>query len=380
MIRPSTRIALFFAVAIAAWAQGPAPKAKGRAKNIILFLADAGGVPTVNAASIVGYGEPQKLFVQSWNQIGLSDTSTASQWVTDSAAGMTAIVTGVKTHNGVISMGPDTVRGKQDGTPLKTILEHAEEHGLSTGVVSNVNITDATPAACYAQANDRRKFAEIFSRIFQPRFGDGVDVVLGTGREAIWKDAKAKSIDIDGMAKAKGRAIHSALDAIPETEARPIAVLDRDFDVPKATRRAIKALSANRKGYFLMVEWDTHTDNPKRGLENMVGLDKLIREVAGLVNPKDTLLIFTADHSFELRTKGGLRADPLLKGFDEWQQTHKPNETVEIPALRVGHSHTGEEVVVAARGPGSNAVSGFMPNTRIFEIMMNAFGWRSTGR
>lgn len=375
MIRNLSRLASTLCLSMALGAQSPVPKSKGRAKNIILFLADAGGVPTVNAASILGYGEPQKLFVQSWRQIGLSDTSTASQWVTDSAAGMTAIVTGVKTHNGVISMGPDTVRGKQDGAPLKTILEYAEEHGLSTGVVSNVNITDATPAACYAQANDRRKFAEIFARIFQPRFGDGVDVVLGTGREAIWKDAKAKSIDIDAMAKAKSRTIHASLDAIPETESRPIAVLDRDFDVPKATRRAIKTLSANKKGYFLMVEWDTHTDDPKRGLENMVGLDKLIREVAGLVNAKETLLIFTADHSFELRTKGGLRADPLLKGFDEWRKTHKASETVEIPALRVGHSHTGEEVIVAARGPGEAAVSGFMPNTRIFEIMMSAFGW-----
>src|SRR5687767_8368987 len=114
-----------------------APK---RAKNIILFLADAGGLPTISAASLHGYGDAQKLFVQSWPNIALSDTSTASSWVTDSAAGMTAIVTGVKTHNGVISQGADTIRGKQDGARLKTILEYAEEHGLSTGVLSNVNI------------------------------------------------------------------------------------------------------------------------------------------------------------------------------------------------------------------------------------------------
>jgi alkaline phosphatase len=68
-----------------------------RAKNVILFLADAAGVPTINAASLHGYGEPQQLFVQSWPHIALSDTSTASDWVTDSAAGMTAIVTGKKT-------------------------------------------------------------------------------------------------------------------------------------------------------------------------------------------------------------------------------------------------------------------------------------------
>jgi alkaline phosphatase len=371
------RIALLCSAGLAL-AQSPAPNPKGKAKNIILFLADAGGVPTLNAASILGYQEPQKLFVQSWKSIGLSDTSTASQWVTDSAAGMTAIVTGQKTHNGVISMGPDTERGKKDGAPLKTILEYAEERGLSTGVVSNVNIADATPAACYAQSNDRRKLAEIFSRIFAPRFGDGPDVVLGVGRDAIWKDAKAKSIDIEGMARAKGRTVHTSLEAVPEGEKRPIAVLERGLDVPAATRLAIRTLSANRKGYFLMIEWDAHTDDPERGLGNVVAFDKLIREVAGMVNQKETLLVFTADHSFDLRVRGGLKLDPVLKGFAEWSKTHKPSEEVVLPALRVGHDHTGEEVLVAALGPGSAQVSGFMPNTRIFEVMMNAYGWKPT--
>ena len=102
-----------------------------RAKNVILLLADAGGIATVNAASLVAYNAPQKLFVQSWPNVALSDTSPHGGWVTDSAAGMTAIVTGQKTWNGVISQGPDAVRGKQDGTVLKTILEYAEEHGLS---------------------------------------------------------------------------------------------------------------------------------------------------------------------------------------------------------------------------------------------------------
>jgi alkaline phosphatase len=347
-----------------------------KAKNVILFLADAGGIPTVNAASILGYGEPQKLFVQSWKHIGLSDTSAAAQWVTDSAAGMTAIVTGHKTHNGVISQGPDTLRGEKDGTALKTILEYAEERGLSTGVISNVNIADATPAACYAHANDRRKHGEIFLQVFEPRFGDGVDVVLGIGRKPIYDGVQKLGRNLDELARSKNRTIYDSLSVVPDGELRPIAVLDRDLDVPAAARMALRALSKNRKGYFLMIEWDTHTDNPERGLSNLVGLDKLIREIAGMVNPKQTLLLFTADHSFELRTKGGRRDEPILKGFEEWQKTHKPNEPVDIPALRVGRSHTGEEVVVAGHGPGAERVRGFLPNTGIFHIMMKAFGWK----
>src|SRR5262245_40373723 len=96
------------------------------ARNVILFLGDAGGIPTLNAASIYGHGAPMKLFIQRMPHIGLSDTSASNVWVTDSAAGMTAIVTGQKTNNGVISQSSDSVRGVKDGAPLKTILEYAE--------------------------------------------------------------------------------------------------------------------------------------------------------------------------------------------------------------------------------------------------------------
>jgi alkaline phosphatase len=353
-----------------------AAKPGKRAKNVILLLADAGGVPTVSAASLHGYNEPQKLFVQGWPNIALSDTSTASSWVTDSAAGMTAIVTGVKTHNGVISQGPDTVRGKQDGARLKTILEYAEQHGLSTGVITNVNVADATPAACYSQANDRRKFGEIFLQVFQPRFGDGVDVVMGIGRKPIYDGVTALGKNLDEVAQASKRPIYASLNDVPADNMRPIVLLDKDMKVPEAARLALRVLSKNRKGYFLMIEWDAHTDDPQRGLDNVVNFDKLIREIASNVDLNETLMLFTADHSFELRSVGGKRGEPILTGLDEWKKTHTSKENVAIPALRVGHSHTGEEVLAAAQGPGAEQVRGFLPNTQLFHVMMNALGWK----
>jgi alkaline phosphatase len=353
-----------------------AAKPGKRAKNVIVFIADAGGLSTLNAASIHGYDGAQKLYLQSWPDIGLSDTSTASNWVTDSAAGMTAIVTGVKTHNGVISQGPDAVKGKQDGTVLKTILEYAESRGLSTGVVSNVSIADATPAACYAHANDRAKHGDIFLQVFSPRFGDGVDVVLGIGRKSIYDQVTKLGKNLDEVAAAQKRPIYPSLSAVPAGNLRPIALLDKDLNVPEASTIALNALSRNKKGYFLMIEWDAHTDNPRRGLDNVVGLDKLMREIAAKVNLNDTLLLFAADHSFELQTVGGKLGVPILTGLEEWQKTHTAKDMIQIPALKVGRSHTGEEVVVAAQGPGAEQVRGFMPNTRLFEIMMNAYGWK----
>ena len=85
-----------------------------RARNVVLFLADAGGLATLNAASIHAHQAPAKLYVHGMPHIALSKTSSASRcWVTDSAAGMTAIVTGQKTHNGVISQSSAAVRGKR---------------------------------------------------------------------------------------------------------------------------------------------------------------------------------------------------------------------------------------------------------------------------
>jgi alkaline phosphatase len=106
-------VLLFFLFVSLAGSQGIAAN---RAKNVIIFLADAGGLPTLSAASLFGYDAPQKLYVQSWPHIALSDTSAANAWVTDSAAGMTAIVTGVKTNNNFVSNGPT-------GKPLKSIVE-----------------------------------------------------------------------------------------------------------------------------------------------------------------------------------------------------------------------------------------------------------------
>lgn len=346
--------------------------AEPKAKNIILFLADAGGTSTLHAASIHGHGAPRKLFVQSMPNIGLSDTSTPSNWVSDSAAGMTAIVTGRKTHNGVISQGPDAVRGKQDGAPLKTILEYAEEHGLSTGVLTNMAFFDATPAACYAQANDRRATATILKGFLNPRFGDGVDILIGAGRPAAIKASTEAGFDFLGDAAKKGYEIAPSAEAAAASQAkRQVAIFDSGaFELAPVLRSAIDRLSANRKGYFLMVEWDAHTDNPKAGLDRLVAFDKAIRETAGKVDSSKTLLLFTADHSFDLRLISGKPGTPLALPANREEGASGKF------AVRVNGSHAGEEVLAAAQGPGATRVRGYLDNTDLFRVMLAAFGWK----
>lgn len=367
---------LSLAIGAPALAQTAPPQ---KAKNVILFLADAGGVSSVNAASLLGYGEPLKLHIQRWPNLGLSDTSPVDQFVSDSANGMSAIVTGVKTRNGVISQSPAAVRGKSDGEPTKTLLEYAEERGLRTGVVTSQPITDATPAATYAHSNDRGKWGEIFQQAFAPRYGDGVDILFGAGRAKIGQQLAAAGTGFDQIATAHQRPIYARLEDAPAANARPVVVTDK-IDTRAATLRALDLLKDSPKGYLLVVEWDAHTDDPREGLQHIVDFDKLIAEIETRVDLKDTLLLFTADHSFGLQVDGGRRGEPLLEGYEAWKAAQKPDgrdeDLIRLKNVLVNRSHTGEEVVALATGAGAERVHGYFPNTHLFEIMMDAWGWK----
>jgi alkaline phosphatase len=353
--------------------------AQPRAKNVILFLADAGGLSTIAAASLHAYGAPRRLYVQRMPHIGLSDTTTASQIVSDSAAGMTAIVTGEKTHNGVISQSATAVRKKSDGAPLKTILEHAEERGLATGVVSNDALTGATPAATYAKANDRGMTAHIFQQIFTPRFGDGVDVMVGGGRPAVTAALKEAGLDLDTVSHKGGRPALKTFSEIQDGSTRALVMLDSgEFDLQTAIDRTLTMLSRNPRGYFLMVEWDVHTDHVRLGLDRLVTLDRVIERTATKVG-SDTLLLFTADHSFDLRLRGGTFGPALLDGLEK-AEAEAAKGSVRTTTLRMDNGHTGEEVLAAAQGPGAERVRGFMANTDLFRVMMAAYGWDGPAR
>lgn len=347
-----------------------------RAKNVIVFLADAAGVATLNAASLHGHGEPLKLHIQQWPHLGLSDTSPVDRFVSDSANGMSSIMTGVRTRNGVISQGPDAVRGEKDGTPAKTLLEYAEERGLRTGMVSSQSIADATPAATYAHANDRRNFGAIFPQAFTPRYGDGVDVLLGAGRERIGTALAAAGTGFDALADAHKRPVYASLDEVPASDARPIVVAD-GIDVRAATLKALDLLEDSPQGYLLVVEWDAHTDDVRKGLQNVVDFDRLVAEVEQRVDLDDTLMLFTADHSFGLQVDGGQRGTPLLEGYESWKASGSDDDLVRLDHVLVNRTHTAEEVVALATGAGAHRVRGYFPATYLFQVVLDAWGWNA---
>jgi alkaline phosphatase len=338
------------------------------ARNVILFLGDAGGLPTLSAAGIYAHNRPQSLFIQSMPYIGLSDTSALNHWVTDSAAGMTAIVTGYKTNSGMNAVIPTA-----DGTgitPVKTILEYAEQRGLSTGVITNMPLWDATPAACYAHVARRTDKDEIFRQLLAPRFGDGVDILIGKDRGSA-DAAFAKMGTTTDRAFARAGYLFGQDPSVLTPKTRRAAIIrDEDYAPIPAVQATIASLSRNRKGYFLMVEWDMHTNKLQDGLRHAVEMDDMIRKISATAG-KDTLILFVADHSYDLKLLSGARDRPLAE-----QLASPPGERPVIAADTTG-AHAGEEVVAAAMGPGAQGVKGFFPNTWLFSVMMSAFGWKA---
>jgi alkaline phosphatase len=357
MHRPARFLLILLAVA--------GPIAAEHARNVILFLGDGTGPSTLGAASIYAHGKPHALYIQNMPNLALAETSSADSWVADSAAGMTAIVTGQKNDNDALSVVPKS-GGAEAGKPLKTILEYAEEHGLSTAVVSNSPMYDATPAACYAHSASRKAYGEIFAQILTPRFGDGVDLVIGPGWKVALEETAKLGIDLPAELAKKGYRFLDNLDGFlrlgPESK-RVVAVWDGDdFDLGAAVAQTIRILSRNPKGYFLMVESDNHFSNAEKCLSRTARMDEIVHQTTQQVK-SDTLVLVTADHSWDLRLVTDSKSTAIGRDRNI------------LSSIRIGGAHSGEDVLVAADGPGSEAVHGIFSSTRLFHIMMAAYGW-----
>ncbi len=344
-----------------------------QAKNVILFVGDGAGVSSVNAASIYGYGKPRALFIQNMPHLALADTSTVKEWVTDGAACASAWATGHKTRNGVVSMSADAERDVKDGEIYKTLFEYAKEQGLSTGVISNedrTGITDALVSAFYAHHNNRGRSGEIFLQLLNS--GYGPDIAIGAGLRVVNAAMeKAGHNNVAGEVKAKGYAYVNTMEelaGVPSSTTRLIALMnDENFDFNEAVKQATARLSKNPKGFILIAHSDCHTGKTRTSLDRLVKLDNAARNTAAAF-PSNTMILFTADHSYDLRIKGEKLAE-TSKAFDHKQILASLED-----------EHTAEEVPFLGMGPGSEGIHGYMSNTDVFRIIMSSFGWQQASR
>jgi alkaline phosphatase len=337
-----------------------------QAKNVILFIGDGAGVSSLNAASIYGYGKARALYIQKMPNLALSDTSTAKEWVTDAAACASAWATGHKTRNGVMSMSADAEKDIKDGEIYKTVMEYAMENGLSTGVISNEGVAGAAVSAFYAHHNNRQKAGEIFQQALNPKYGKGPDVIIGGGGKTISAQTSAMGHDLAADIKAKGYTYLDSMAALAQLDKstdRVIALVDDgEFDFTAAVNDAIARLSKNPKGFFLVAHSDCHLGKVRTSLQRVVNLDKAIAATTEAMKG-NTLVLFTADHSYDLHLKGEKLSENL-----------KTADPKQVP-FSLEDEHTAEEVPLLAAGPGSERVKGFVSNTLVFHIVMQNFGW-----
>lgn len=338
--------------------------------NVILMIGDGMGNGHVEAARV--YNGGPLAFESAPHQAQMTTDSYTSGQLgvpTDSAAAATAMSTGQKVHNTVVSLA---LPG--DLSELETIGEFFAAKGKSVGLVTTSYLTDATPAAMAAHALFRFDYTRIAGDYLN---NTRPEVLLGGGGNGLTAAAGIAA----GYTVVTGRA---GLQGLGPTPPGPVLGLfgagfegmpfewdhaqgtDPGYDtlpfLREMTSSALSFLSTDSDGFFLMIEQEG-TD--RAGHESGASPDRIGRDVfaalefsraveevlAFAAGRDDTLVIVTADHE-----TGGLE----ILG---------DNGAGNLPTVSWSTSdHTRVTVPVYAWGPNAALVSGVIDNTDIRKI------------
>lgn len=304
-------------------------------KNIILVIADGTGPNLMGYLMEYARTAPnspykdkasnlEKLF--DGGKSGLVLNYTASSIVTDSAAAATQFATGVKTK-------PHSLGVDANGKKANSILYYAKQKGMGTGVLTDVYVLDATPAAFYAHQKDRKMRDGIIEdmTITQPDIvlGGGLNYFLSTSdlKNKKYQDILAQVpylTEVKGDAKQDdnlSKVINSGyklaftkqgMNALKGGKIlglfAPVYLPPYPTEnwqgpsLPDMTKKAISELSQNGKGFFLMVEagfidWAAHENDPQAVLKELLEFDETLGYIKKFADKnKNTLVIITADH------------------------------------------------------------------------------------
>jgi alkaline phosphatase len=441
-------------------------------KNIIFFLGDGMGINTLTAARIYAVGEEGDLTLDTLPESAFVKTFSNDGQTTDSAASMSAYMTGMKSNNGAVSMSTDTrsiepgldANGNKtvsrcvNARPATSLAELAKRRGMAVGVVTTTRVTDATPAAVFAHACHRAMETDIAAALVPGGAGynealgaRGIDVLLGGGTDAFVGKADG-GVRADGrnlLAELRAKGFRSAattaqLDAIDARSAAPVVGLfarenlsydaardpARDPGLAAMAHKAIKVLSNNPNGFFLVVEGGLidlalHDTQAKRALQEVVSFDATLKATIAQMRAldpglKNTLIVVTADHDHTLLLNGYARrtgkttpTEPGVLGLVRRVDNGQPRVDADgapftiigfgtgehrvqgkraaAPALTdaivtgdayhqeavvrtaVGdESHGGSDVFLGAIGAGAERFHGAIDNTRVFELIKAA--------
>ena len=436
-----------------------------KAKNVILFIGDGMGISTITAARIYEgqkrgeTGEENRLSFEKFPNVALVKTYNTNAQVPDSAGTASAINTGVKTRIGVLGIGPEATRGvcsEALAHQLPTLGEEAKARGLSVGIVTTTRITHATPAAVYAHIPDRdwesdtsipadqrgQGCKDIAQQLVDAKF----DLALGGGTAMNYgknlggrRADPAADLPAAWAAKTGGVVVKDAAGLAAAPMDKPVLglfnpshlnyMVDRKPDTTEPTltdmtAAAIARLKGDKDGYYLMVEGGRidhahHEGRAGYALEEAVEFARAVQYAVDHTDPKETLILVTADHSHVFTIAGypvrgndilglvvpppgggdGDHAGALKDGDPTPALDGKPYSTLgyangpgavkgERPVPQTGvkaqqqslvptgaETHGGEDVALFATGPGASRAHGVIEQNVIFAIMRKALGW-----
>ncbi len=316
-------------------------------KNVILIIADGMGLAQPVATERVNGG----LTLFNMKHMGISETTSNDAYTTDSAAGGSALATGVKTNNRHIA-------ANEDGSPNPSLSDHFAALDKAVGVVSLGNAADATPAVFYAHNTERDSADEITRDLLKSPISllagsgineftkrhDGIDLVKALGKKGF---SFVRNINDINASKSKVICIDEEMGAAAN-------VNNLDY-LARTTDESIKKLqSLSSKGFFLMVEqakvdYAGHSRYFPGCIMETLSLDKTVAEALKFADSNgETLVIVTADHE-----TGGLT---LVDG---------DNNTGHTVGYYFTNDHTPITVPVFAYGPQSQQFIGKQQNTDI---------------
>jgi alkaline phosphatase len=329
-----------------------------RPKNIILMIGDGMGLTQITAGMYANGGNTA---LSQFQSIGLVKTHSADNLITDSAAGATAMSTGVKTYNKAIAVD---VNGK----PILTLAEMAEEKGMMTALIATSEITDATPACFYAHQPKRSMEYEIAADALK------LDVDIYAGGGAKFFENRPDGRNIFNELAEKGYTVANTIEEadmaktkfvyLPAQEGMPKMSEGRGDFLARMTKKMFKQFNNAPKGFFALIEgsqidWGGHANDSQYIINEMIDFNSVIDMVISYAKQDgNTLVIVTADH--ETGGYGLIEGD--LNGNN-------------VGGKFIWGNHTATMVPVFAYGPGEENFRGIMENTDIFKNIVKSIGW-----
>lgn len=331
-----------------------APAEDAEVRNVIFMIGDGMGLEQVSCAWVLNHG---KLNLDNMSSTGISRTYSASDLITDSGAGGTALATGRKTSN-------EHIGNDSEGAPLSSMLDKASKLGKKTGVVTTCHLADATPADFCCHDDYRYHYDEIIADYVEC----GVDYIAGGGRDYFGPKRK-DGRDIVSEMKDRGYNYATGEEELLAASL-PLLGLMADDNLPVAQLRGdlfrkmvahgigLLSASAGEKGFAMMIEgsciddWQ-HQNCIDKAMEELLDFDRTLGDVLQWAAADGhTLVVVTADHATGALT---LQDGNLAEGS--------------IGVAFGNQSHNGIAVPIYAWGPGSQMFTGIRENSEWGELV-----------